>query len=139
MRFNSYESAVLINAALEDEVIEQVITKLQDAITQYGGTLTLTDKWGRKRLAYPIKKSKIGYYVIFQFDAPVTAISQIERIYRLEESILRFMNLKLSKFALEHFADQKTKEAAAKALEAAATPPPPAQEVVAAVPDAEAK
>ncbi len=137
MRTHSYESAVLINAALEDDIIEQIITKLQDSITQYGGTVKLVDKWGRKRLAYPIKKNKIGYYVIFQFDAPVTAIAQIERIYRLEESIIRFLNLKLSKFALEHFADQKAKEAAAKVLEVAPVTSTTVQEAAVAVPKTE--
>lgn len=117
MRKNHYESAVIINAALEDEQIEQIVTKLQDAIVNNGGENLVADKWGRKRLAYQINKSKIGYYVIFQFEAPATAIALIERIYRLDESILRFLTIKLSKFALEHFSDQKEKEALDKIAE----------------------
>jgi small subunit ribosomal protein S6 len=117
MRKNHYESAVIINAALEDEQIEQIVTKLQDAIVNNGGENLVADKWGRKRLAYQIKKSKIGYYVIFQFEAPAPAIALIERIYRLDESILRFLTIKLSKFALEHFSDQKEKEALDKIAE----------------------
>jgi small subunit ribosomal protein S6 len=117
MRKNHYESAVIINAALEDEQIEQIVTKLQDAIVNNGGENLVADKWGRKRLAYQINKSKIGYYVIFQFEAPASAIALIERIYRLDESILRFLTIKLSKFALEHFSDQKEKEALDKIAE----------------------
>ncbi len=117
MRKHNYESAVIINAALEDEQIELVLTKLQDAIINNGGENLRVDKWGRKRLAYQIKKSKIGYYVIFQFEAPVEAIALIERVYRLDETILRFLTIKLSKFALEHFSDQKEKEALEKIAE----------------------
>jgi len=117
MRKHTYESAVIINAALEDEQIDAIVNKLKDAITVNGGEITSVDVWGRKRLAYQIKKSKIGYYVIFQFDAPVTAVAQVERVYRLEESILRFLTIQLSKFALEYFADQKQKAAAAQLSE----------------------
>lgn len=127
MRKHNYESAVIINAALEDEQIDALVNKLKDAITVNGGEITSVDVWGRKRLAYQIKKSKIGYYVIFQFDAPVTAIAQIERVYRLEESVLRFLTIQLSKFALEYFADQKQKAAAAQLSE---TPVEVAPEVV---------
>jgi small subunit ribosomal protein S6 len=107
MRKNMYESAVIINAALDDAQIEAIITKIQDTIQLNGGTISLLDKWGRKRLAYMINKSKIGFYVIFRFEAPSEAISKLERVYRLEESIIRFLTIKLDKFAVEYFKDQE--------------------------------
>ncbi len=109
MRKHQYESAVIINAALEDEQIEQIIAKLKDTIEQNGGVIVDLDKWGRKRLAYQIRKSKIGYYVIFRFESPVEAIAKIERTYRLEESILRFLTIKLDKNAIEYLNEQKAK------------------------------
>lgn len=115
MRNSNYESAVIINASLEDQQIEAIVTKLRDTIVQNGCTITNEDVWGRKRLAYPIKKSKVGYYVIFRFEGPVQAIAQIERVYRLDESILRFLTIKLSKFALEYFSEQAQKAAAVAA------------------------
>jgi small subunit ribosomal protein S6 len=107
MRKNMYESAVIINAALDDAQIEAIITKIQDTIQLNGGTISLLDRWGRKRLAYMINKSKIGFYVIFRFEAPSEAISKLERVYRLEESIIRFLTIKLDKFAVEYFKDQE--------------------------------
>ncbi|MDP2366149.1 MAG: 30S ribosomal protein S6, partial [Ignavibacteria bacterium] len=59
------------------------------------------ENWGRKRLAYPVDKSKIGYYAIYRFDAPGDIVAKLERIYSLDEQILRFMTLKLSSDALE--------------------------------------
>lgn len=115
MRNSNYESAVIINASLEDQQIESIVTKLRDTIVQNGCIITTEEVWGRKRLAYPIKKCKVGYYIIFRFEGPVQAISQIERVYRLDESILRFLTIKLSKFALEYFSEQAQKAATAAA------------------------
>ncbi|MBI2417294.1 MAG: 30S ribosomal protein S6, partial [Ignavibacteriales bacterium] len=56
MRNSNYESAVIINASLEDQQIESIVTKLRDAIVQNGCIITTEEVWGRKRLAYPIKK-----------------------------------------------------------------------------------
>lgn len=108
MRKSVYESAILINAALDDQQIESIINRVKDLITTYGGELRDFENWGRKRLAYPIEKSKIGYYAIFRFDAPGDIVAKLERAYNLDEQILRFVNLKLSKDALEQIEKNKT-------------------------------
>jgi small subunit ribosomal protein S6 len=107
MENNAYESAVLINAALDDEQIESVISRIQDSITNNGGQVRDIDRWGRKRLAYMVKKSKIGYYAIFRFDAPGELIAKLERAYNLDDHILRFMTISLSDDALEHLEKNK--------------------------------
>lgn len=103
-----YESAILINAALDDQQIESIITRVKDLITTNGGEIRDFENWGRKRLAYPIEKSKIGYYAIFRFDAPGDIVAKLERSYNLDEQILRFVNLKLGKDALEQLEKNKT-------------------------------
>lgn len=102
MNTNIYESAVIINAALEDEQIESVISHIKENITNNGGEIREIENWGRKRLAYMVKKSKIGYYVFFRFNAPSSIISKLERIYVLDEHILRFLTIKLDNDAIEH-------------------------------------
>jgi len=101
MRTNTYESAVIINAALDDEQIESIITRIKDFITNNGGNIREIENWGRKRLAYMINKSKIGYYAIFRFDAPTNIISKLERNYTLDEHILRYLTISLDKDAVE--------------------------------------
>ena len=101
MKTNSYESAVIINAALDDEQIESIITRIKDFITNNGGNIREIENWGRKRLAYMINKSKIGYYAIFRFDAPTNIISKLERNYTLDEHILRYLTISLDKDAVE--------------------------------------
>ncbi len=115
MKENHYESVIIINAALEDTQIEDTIKKIEDFISNNGGKITDIEKWGRKRLAYPIKKSKSGFYVIYRFTAPAEMIKKLERIYKLDETIYRFLTIKLNKKDLEHLnkklAEKKAKEA----------------------------
>ena len=103
-----YESAILINAALEDETIKNLIDKVKETITSNGGEILEIEDWGRKRLAYQVKKSKIGYYSIFRFNSLPDLIPKLERIYQLDESILRYLTITLSKEALEQIEIDKT-------------------------------
>lgn len=107
MKMNAYESAVIINAALDDEQINSEIARIRETLTNNGGEISDFENWGRKRLAYVINKSKIGYYAIFRFNAPSTIISKLERSYSLNENIIRFLTINLSKEALEYIEKNK--------------------------------
>ena len=107
-----YESAVLLNAALEDEQIQSLISRIKEVITTNGGEISEIEDWGRKRLAYMVNKNKIGYYAIFRFNALPDIISKLERFYKLEDNILRYLTIKLSKGALEQMEINKSKSSA---------------------------
>ncbi|MFA3782563.1 30S ribosomal protein S6 [Melioribacteraceae bacterium 4301-Me] len=107
MNKRHYESVIIINAALEDEQIEQTISRIQELITTNGGEIIDVDKWGRKRLAYPIKKSKTGYYLIIRHLTIPSSITTIERNFRLDENIVRYLTITLDKRALEAIEKQK--------------------------------
>ncbi len=102
-----YESAVIINAALEEDQIQSIISHIKELISSNDGEITDIEDWGRKRLAYMIKKSKIGYYIIFQFNAYPQIISTLEKFYKLDENILRYLSIKLTKNALEQIEKNK--------------------------------
>ncbi len=108
MRRGVYESAILVNAALDDQQIEVILTKIKDFIVNNGGQIREFENWGRKRLAYPVEKSKIGYYAIYRFDAPSDIVAKLERTYSLDEQILRYVTLKLNSDALEQLEKNKT-------------------------------
>lgn len=114
MKSGVYESAILINAALEDNQIENVINRVKEFITTNGGQIRDFENWGRKRLAYPVEKSKIGYYTIFRFEAPGSIVSKLERFYNLDEHILRYLTIKLSKEALEQIEKNKVQSVTLK-------------------------
>lgn len=107
MKTNHYESVVIVNAALEDNQIEASFSRVEELIKSNGGEVTEVDKWGRKRLAYPIRKSKSGYYTIYRFTAPREVVSKLERAYRLDESIIRYLTIVLDKKAIEHIIKSK--------------------------------
>jgi small subunit ribosomal protein S6 len=107
MSINVYESAVMINAALDDELIDSIISKIKDTIVNNGGEIREIENWGRKRLAYMVKKSKIGYYVIFRFNAPSKIVAKLERFFSLDEQILRYLTLSLDDEAVEYLEKNK--------------------------------
>jgi small subunit ribosomal protein S6 len=96
-----YETTFIVNASLDDAQVDAVINRVQDTITKNGGTIESLNKWGRKRLAYPINKKTNGFYVHIEFTAPGTANSQLERSYKLDEMILRHLTVYLDRKALK--------------------------------------
>ena len=114
MLTRTYESVAIINATLEDEQIEVTISRILEVITSHGGEIIDVDKWGRKRLAYPIQKAKSGYYLVLRFKSPTDLIAVLERNYRLDENIIRYLTITLDKFALEEIAKQKASAVAAE-------------------------
>jgi len=98
---HTYETTFIVNAALEDANIEPIVNSTIEFIQNNGGSITTLDKWGRRRLAYPIQKKHNGYYVYAMYDAPPTLIPQLERYFQLEENILRHLTLKMTAPAIE--------------------------------------
>ena len=129
MNKHVYESAVLINAALDDETIKNLIERIKETITTNGGDILEIEDWGRKRLAYQVKKSKIGYYAIFRFNSPPDIVPKIERNYQLDENILRYLTIALSKDALEQIEiDKSLQTQLAEEVEVIPVVPPEADE-----------
>lgn len=96
-----YETTVVIDGNLEDDAIQAVIEKVKSTLANLGGDIKNTLEPGRKKLAYKIGKSTIGYYVHIEFVAPTVAIAELERQYRLNEQIIRFLTIILDKRLLE--------------------------------------
>ncbi len=91
-RKRTYETTFIINASLEDTQVDSVIARVQDTITKNGGVIKALNKWGRKRLAYTIRKKTNGFYTNLEFEAPSTLLTQLERAYQLDEMILRYLS-----------------------------------------------
>ena len=86
---NKYEAMYIVTPEMEDEAIKGVIEKFSGIITANGGEKT--DEWGRKKLAYPIDYKTEGYYVLVNFAAAPELPRELERNFRNDESILRYM------------------------------------------------
>ncbi len=95
-----YETTFIINASIEDTQIESLINHTQELITSNGGEIVALNKWGRKRLAYPIEKKNNGFYVNIEFKAPGALISRLEHTFQLDENVLRFLTIHIEKKAI---------------------------------------
>ncbi|GAB5465076.1 MAG: 30S ribosomal protein S6 [Candidatus Kapaibacteriales bacterium] len=91
-----YESTFIVNAALEDQEIEQIEQKITDYLKNANAEILEVNKWGRKRLAYPIQKKHNGNYTHIIFNAEPSVIPDFERFLVLDDSVLRHLTLQLS-------------------------------------------
>ena len=88
---NKYELAVVLSAKLEEEDKAAALEKVKGYITRFGGTITIVDEWGKKRLAYEIQKMKEGFYYFVQFDAPATCPAEVEKRVRIVDNVIRYL------------------------------------------------
>jgi len=82
---------VVLDPNLDDAAIEALNTRIQNMITQRGGTIDNVESWGRKRLAYPIGRFRDGVYILSRFQLPPNAATEIERALKLTESVIRHL------------------------------------------------
>lgn len=127
---NTYESIFIVKPSISDEDVTKTVTKLEGIIKQAGEYLT-TENWGKKKLAYEINKEKKGLYMLFRFRGKGTLVDELERNYRYDDNVIKFMTLQLGKHELELL----EKKAAAAA--AAAVAVQPVEAVKAEAPQAE--
>ena len=90
---NKYESVVIINPNLEAESIKALIEKFSNLINS-NGTVSSVEELGKKRLAYEIKKLNEGYYIVVKFEAKPELITELERVYRITDEVMKFIVVK---------------------------------------------
>ena len=123
-----YESVWVVHGDLPDEEVKSAIDKFSLIIAAAGGTLVGLDDWGRRRLAYRIKGTTRGYYVLADFAGTPATVKELERNYRIDDRIIRyFTSKKADRVDLEAL----KAEMAAKAAPAVEAAPPEAQAAVA--------
>ena len=91
----NYESVVIVRSTLSEEEINAVLAKIREMIEKAGGTVLQAEGWGKRRLAYEIQREKKGAYLLFRFQADGKLIAQLEHQYRLDETILKFITVRL--------------------------------------------
>ncbi len=87
----TYEMVYVLDASLADEAKEAFQKKFEDVITSNGGTVVSVDKWGVKKLAYPINYKTDGDYTLLTFEADGTTVKELDRVVNLQAEVLRRM------------------------------------------------
>jgi small subunit ribosomal protein S6 len=88
---NAYEALYIITPELEDEATKACIQKYSDITAANGGEVSKIDEWGKTRLAYSIDYKTEGYYVLMTFQGAPEFPKELERNFKNDESILRYM------------------------------------------------
>ena len=89
-----YETICIIKTTLTDEEMGKLIAKVRGFIEKAGGEILKMENWGKKKMAYEVRKEKKGAYVFFRFRGPSPVVSELERQYRLEDAIIKFLTIK---------------------------------------------
>jgi small subunit ribosomal protein S6 len=89
-----YENLVIVKPTLTEEEIKNTLAIVEEFITSNGGEIIARDAMGMKKLAYPIEKNARGYFYVLYYKIAPSAISEIERRFRINEEILRFVTMK---------------------------------------------
>lgn len=90
-----YEMLYILDASLTDEAKDGIIKKIEDLVSKNGGVIEKTDRWGLKKLQYPINYKSEGYYVLTTFEAEKTLVVEIKRIVGITDGIIRRLITKI--------------------------------------------
>lgn len=128
----NYENLVIVKPTFTAEEIQSSINAIEETITSNGGEIATTDSMGMRKLAYPINKNERGYYHVIYYSIAPSAISEIERRFRINEDLLRFVTIKYDTnrevAAWNQLVEKAQKKAAAPAKEEAPVAETPAVE-----------
>ena len=91
-----YETIFIVRPNATEDDIEAVTSKATTIIEGDGGTILRINKWGLKKLAYLIKKESQGYYVYVDYAGAPSSVAEIERIFRIDDRIIKYLTVKLA-------------------------------------------
>ena len=92
---NHYEALYILKADLGEEATKANVERYSALISANGGTVDSVDEWGKRRLAYPIDYNVDGYYVLMKFFSEPTLPTELERNYKINDVVLRYLVTRL--------------------------------------------
>ena len=106
---NNYETVFIVTPVLSEAQVQEVLGKFQGIITENGGQIVNTEEWGIKKLAYPIQKKTTGSYLFVEFTAEGDLIEKLEKQFRRDERVIRFLTFRQDKYAAEYAIKRRNK------------------------------
>ena len=106
---NHYETVFIMTPVLSDDQMKEAVKKYQDLLKSQGAEIIHEENWGLKKLAYPIQKKASGFYYLMEFKAEGNVVDALETAYRRDERMLRFLTVKLDKFAKTYSEKRRSK------------------------------
>ena len=106
---NKYETVFILTPVLSDEQMKETVAKFKKLLTDNGAEIVNEEAWGLKKLAYQIDKKTSGFYNLIEFNAEPTVINTLETGYRRDEKVIRYMTVKLDKYAAAYAEKRRNK------------------------------
>ena len=99
---NQYETVFILTPVLSDDQMKEAVEKFKGVLTKAGAEIINEELWGLKKLAYNIDKKSTGFYVMLEFKAEPETIKTLEVNFRRDERVIRFLTVKMEKYAAEY-------------------------------------
>ncbi|HOP74049.1 MAG TPA: 30S ribosomal protein S6 [Bacillota bacterium] len=90
----NYEAMYILKPELEEEALNAAIARFEEVVTNNGGEVVKTDRWGKRRLAYEVKGYLEGFYVLMEFKAPNNLSQELDRIFKIQDDVIRHLVIK---------------------------------------------
>lgn len=104
---NQYETVFIMTPVLSEEQMKETVEKFKGILTAEGAEIINEENWGLKKLAYPIEKKTTGFYQLIEFKAEPTSIEKLDIAYRRDERIIRYLTVRMEKYAAEYAAKRR--------------------------------
>ncbi len=109
---NQYETVFIATPVLSESQMKEAVSKFKKVITDNKGKIIHEEAWGLKKLAYPIQKKSTGFYHLIEFRAEPESIAKLETEYRRDERIIRFLTMKMEKYAVLYSEKKRARKSA---------------------------
>ena len=104
-----FRSVFILTPVLSDEQMKETVAKFKSLLTDNGAEILNEETWGLKKMAYAIQKKSTGFYCLLEFKAEPTIVKKLETGYRRDEKVIRYITVKLDKYAVEYAEKRRNK------------------------------
>ena len=106
---NQYETVFILTTVLSDEQMKETVAKFKKLLTDNGAEILNEEAWGLKKMAYAIDKKSTGFYCLIEFKGEPSIINTLETGYRRDEKVIRYMTVRLDKYAAQYAEKRRNK------------------------------
>ena len=114
---NHYETVFILTPVLSDDQMKETVAKFKKVLTDNGAEILNEEIWGLKKMAYAIDKKSTGFYNLLEYKVEPEVIKTLDTAFRRDEKVIRFLTVKLDKYAAQ-YAEKRRNKLAKKEEEA---------------------
>ena len=106
---NQYETVFILTPVLSEDQMKETVAKFTKLLSDNGAEVVNEEIWGLKKMAYAIQKKSTGFYCLVEFKAEPSVIDTLETGFRRDEKVIRFLTVKLDKYASQYAEKRRAK------------------------------